>query len=134
MIVADTNLIVHLLLTGERTHIAQLILMKDSDWAAPLLWRSEFCNVLTNYLKRELLDLHHIKGRMFEAINFMVDREFESNFNTVLELTNKSTCTAYDCEFVSLAYELGCPLVTIDGQIREQFPEIALSPERYLET
>jgi predicted nucleic acid-binding protein len=134
VIVADTNLIVHLLLTGERTHWAQMILMKDSDWAAPLLWRSEFCNVLTNYLKKNLLDLLQVKGRMHEAINFMVDREYESNYSRVLELANKSNCTAYDCEFVALAYELGCPLITVDRQIREQFPEIALSPERYLET
>ena len=50
----------------------------------------------------------------------------------VLNLVAKSTCSAYDCEFVALAQDLGIPLVTMDKQIIRQFSEIALSLETYI--
>ncbi len=134
MIVADTNLIVHLLLPGERTSSAQSLLRKDSDWYAPKLWRSEFCNVLTVFLRKSILDKHIIQGRMREALAFMQGREFETDYVRVIELANGSKCSAYDCEFVALAQELGCFLVTSDRQLQAQFPHTVFSPLQYLET
>ena len=46
MIVVDTNLISCLFLTGERSSQAEAALAKDTEWAAPLVWRSELRNVL----------------------------------------------------------------------------------------
>ena len=50
----------------------------------------------------------------------------------VLELTLASNCTAYDCEFVALAKELGVKLVTLDQQILTEFPGIAVSPDKLI--
>ena len=133
MIVADTNLIVHLLLPGEKTQSAQNLLRKDSNWYAPKVWRSEFCKVLTIYLRKSILDLSIIHGRMREALAFTQGREFETDYTRVIELANASTCSAYDCEFVALAQELGCFLVTSDRQLQAQFPHTVISPEHYLE-
>lgn len=46
MIVVDTNIIVYLMVPGENTESAKLLLIKDSMWVAPVWWRSEFRNVL----------------------------------------------------------------------------------------
>ncbi len=46
MIAVDTNIIVYLMVPGENTESAKLLLIKDSMWVAPVLWRSEFRNVL----------------------------------------------------------------------------------------
>ena len=46
MIVVDTNLIGCLFLPGERSSQAEAALAKDTEWAAPLVWRSELRNVL----------------------------------------------------------------------------------------
>ena len=50
----------------------------------------------------------------------------------MLELTLASSCTAYDCEFVALAKELGVKLVTSDRQILAQFPETAIAPGQFV--
>jgi predicted nucleic acid-binding protein len=41
----------------------------------------------------------------------------------VLGLVARSTCTAYDCEYVALAQELAVPLVTADKQVLRAFPD-----------
>jgi predicted nucleic acid-binding protein len=52
MIVADTNLIVYLFITGDQTALAQKVLDKDPQWIVPPLWQSEFRNVLAAYIRR----------------------------------------------------------------------------------
>jgi predicted nucleic acid-binding protein len=43
----------------------------------------------------------------------------------VLHLVSNSTCSAYDCEFVAAARQLGVPLVTDDRAILRAFPDLA---------
>ena len=49
MIVVDTNTIAYLYLPSRYTADVTRVLEKDASWAAPLLWRSEFRNVLSVY-------------------------------------------------------------------------------------
>ena len=70
---------------------------------------------------------------MDDVTEMMLDWEYEVTSYHVLELVKQSTCTAYDCEFVALAQELGVPLVTTDRQILDQFPHTALSLETFLD-
>ena len=41
MIAVDTNIIGYLYLISDRSMQAEQALVKDRQWAAPLLWRSE---------------------------------------------------------------------------------------------
>lgn len=50
----------------------------------------------------------------------------------VIELAAKSDCTAYDCEFVSLAERLEVPLVTSDKKLLAAFPSIAVSMKMFV--
>lgn len=49
MIVVDSNVLAYLYLPGEYSTAAEALLEQDSDWAAPILWRSEFRNILAGY-------------------------------------------------------------------------------------
>jgi predicted nucleic acid-binding protein len=132
MIVVDSNMIGYLYLTSERSSQAEQVLHQDAQWAAPLLWRSEFRNVLALYLRKRLLDLDTAQAIMDEALKLMLGQEYEIVSSQVLSLAARSSCSAYDCEFVALAQDLGVPLITVDKQILERFPSIATSPDKYL--
>ena len=132
MIVAETNIIGYLYLTSERSSQSETALLKDSQWVAPLLWRSEFRNVLAHYIRKHILPLEEANRIMEDAISLMQGGEYEIASLQVLALVDKSNCSAYDCEFVALAQDLNVPLVTVDKQILEQFPNIAISLDKYI--
>ncbi len=62
-----------------------------------------------------------------EADSLAAGNEHEVGSRRVLELVRDSGCTAYDCEFVALAMQLGVELVTMDRQILRGFPKHAVS-------
>lgn len=127
MIVADTNIIAYLYLESERSAQVEKLLEKDSQWVAPLLWRSEFRNVLALYLRKRNLSLEQAKQIMQEAMLLMREREYEIDSSRILELVVESGCSAYDCEFVALAEDLGISFVTVDQKIQKYFAKIAVS-------
>ena len=131
MIVADTNLIVYLFINGDKTPPAQEVLKKDPHWIVPPLWQSEFRNVLAGHIRRGM-KLAQAKRIMEEAMSTFEDREVAPSSEKILDLISKSDCSAYDCEFVTLAAQLNVPLVTADRQLLSQFPKSAKSLEDFV--
>ena len=125
MIVVDTNVLAYLWLPGDRTPQAERLLRRDPDWNAPLLWRSEFRNVLAGCLRRGDVNLETAVQIADEAEAQMRGREFSVPSAQVLSRVEASDCSAYDCEFVVLAEELGAPLFTSDERLLRSFPSIA---------
>ena len=133
MIVADTNLIVHLGIRSEWTSIAEQVFDKDPEWHAPVLWRSEFRSTLASHLRAGLMTYEHALDAMDEAERFMLDRgDHWVDSTAVLSLVAESTCSAYDCEFVALARHLGAPLITSDSQLLREFPGVATAPAEFV--
>lgn len=132
MIAVDTNVLAYLFLTSEHSAQAEQALRRDPEWTAPLLWRSEFRNVLAHYMRRELLSLHEAQAIMDAATGLMHGREVHPVSHRVLSLAAASTCSAYDCEFVALAQDMGVPLVTSDRKILEQFPKVAVALDDFV--
>jgi predicted nucleic acid-binding protein len=124
MIVVDTNVLAYLWLPGERTKAAERLLKRDPDWNAPLLWRSEFRNVLAGCLRRGDLSLETALQIADGAEGQMSGREFTVPSAHVLARVEASDCSAYDCEFVVLADELGVSLVTSDEKLLKSFPAV----------
>lgn len=127
MIVADSNLIAYLMIQGEQTEAARAVLRADPVWAAPLLWRSEFRNVLSLYVRQGHLTLADALEYSREAEVLLQGREYQVPSAPILVLSKESGCTAHDCEFVHLAKELGVPLVTSDKGVLRAFPGLAVS-------
>lgn len=131
MIVADANLLVYLLLPGEHTDAAEAVLLRDPEWVAPMLWRSEFQNVLALYLRKQLLPTSAALEAIAEAERLLHGREHVPDGAAVLALVAQSTCSAYDCEYVALAQALNAPLVTSDAKLLREFPHTAVSPGEF---
>ena len=127
MIVVDSNVLAYLYLPGEHSARAEALLKRDSEWAAPVLWRSEFRNVLAGYLRRGMLRFDQALAIQSEAENLMAGAEFDVASPLVLELARDSGCSAYDCEFVALAVDLGTRLVTLDREVLRAFPKHAVA-------
>lgn len=132
MIVVDTNIIVYFHVEGDRTHEAWQVFQKDSDWYAPFLWRSEFRNTMFRYLRSNLLTPTDILEFAEAAEKMMTGNELHLLPGDILPFAASSSCSAYDCEFVALAKELGVPLVTSDKQILRDFPETAVLPQQFV--
>lgn len=127
MIVADTNLLVYLHLHGDQTDAAERVRERDPAWAAPPLWRSELRNVLAGYLRRGQISIPVALDVFANAAESIAGREFAVETAGVLDLVASSTCSAYDCEFVMLAGQLGVPLVTSDALVLREFRGTAVS-------
>jgi predicted nucleic acid-binding protein len=108
LIVVNTNVLASLLLHGPRTEQAEILMLAQPQWAAPPLQRSEWRNVLTSVLRRDLRGL-----------------------GAGAATGPSSRCSAYDCEFVAAAPQLGVPLATEDRAILAAFPHLARSLDQF---
>ena len=129
MIVVDTNVIAAAILDSQWSAAVERLLVLERDWAAPLLWRSEFRNLLATQIRAGRLDLDVAVGMSDAAESVLAGHEYSVESAPVIRLASETRCTAYDCEFVVLAQHLGVPLVTLDRRVIAAFPSIAIELE-----
>lgn len=122
MIVVDSNVLAYLYLPGDYTAAAEDLLEREPEWAAPVLWRSEFRNILAGYMRRKTISFDQACRLQSEAEDLLAGSEFEVDSESVLELVRDSDCSAYDCEFVALAIKINTKLVTADRKLMRAFP------------
>ena len=127
MIVVDTNVIAYFFVHGDRSKEAREVFKIDPEWTAPLLWRSEFRSVLLHYMKLGDLILEDAVDIFNLSQELMYQKEYEVESQSVLALARDANCSAYDCEFVNLAKDLGILLVTQDKKVLHSFPKTAIS-------
>ena len=105
---------------------------KDADWIVPILWRSEFRNALAGSIRRRSITAEAASA-IANLAEAMLDRkEFTVSTLAVLQLVSRSKCWADDCEFVALAHANEVRLLTVDREILHEFPEVAISLNRFV--
>lgn len=132
MIVADTNLIAYLFIPGEFTNLAEHILKRDKDWSVPILWRSEFRNVLSVYLRANRLSLQEVYHTMKMAEEYFCESEYTVSSEKILDTVSQTDLSAYDAEYVSLAKELKVNLITSDKKILKEAEGVAVSMKDFI--
>jgi predicted nucleic acid-binding protein len=132
MIVADTSLIARLWLRDRFTPLVEQVFLSDPDWAAPLLWRSEFRNALVCFHRAGRLSLERMVDLYGDAEVIMEGREYTVRPHKVLQFAARTQASAYDSEYAVLADDFGVRLLTLDSGLLAHFPELALHPADFL--
>ena len=132
MIVVDTNMLVYATMPGPAHANVLAALRRDPEWVAPALWRSELRNVLALATRLRGMSLADALAAFGYAEELVAEPDFPVDTTRVLILAGASGASAYDCEFVALAQELGVPLVTADRRLAARFPAVAVELERFV--
>ena len=131
MIVVDANIIAHLTIRSEFSPLAEAAYAEDVLWASPLLWLSEYRNTLAKYIQHRAMTVESALLSLRSAEEVIGGRAYNVSSEKVLDLVKGSGCTAYDCEYVALAEDLGVKLVTTDKQVLREFLKTAVSLENF---
>jgi predicted nucleic acid-binding protein len=132
VIVADTNVVSYLVIEGARTASAERVRAVDRTWYVPALFVHEWLNVVTLHVKEKLMERDVALRTYHRGLTMVrVDARMPDPLE-VLNLHIRSGCSSYDCQFVSLAEELGARLVTVDKEVLTAFPNIAVRPEDFV--
>lgn len=132
MIVVDTNIIAYLLIEGDQTANARQLFARDAGWIVPPLWQYEFLNVLATLVKHGGGKITDALVLWHEAQTLLLNREKVVNLADGLILATQFEISAYDAQFVLLAQNTGCPLITEDRKLVQKFPSLAMSLNNFL--
>jgi len=132
MICVDTNIICYRYMASPFSAAADAAWAKDPDWIVPILWRSEFRNALAGSIRKRSLTVEEASAIANLAEAMLERKEFTISTSAVLQLVSRSSCSAYDCEFVALAHANGVRLLTVDRQILHEFPGVAISLNKFV--
>jgi predicted nucleic acid-binding protein len=132
MIIVDTNILAYLIFSTPNSAAVTSLYNQNQEWGAPMLWRSEFLNVLALYYRKSLITEEESTAAIQYGQRLIGSNEHHVSPFAVMELVRHSNCSSYDCEFVALAKNLDTKLITYDKQILKEFPLIAFKPEDFL--
>jgi predicted nucleic acid-binding protein len=131
VIAVDTNIICYRCMASPQGAIADAAWRRDPHWIAPVLWRSEFRNVLAGAMRQRSITLDSAIEIADLAEAMLAGNEFTVSSDAVMHLVARSACSAYDCEFVALAEAEGVRLLTADRQVLRDFPKVAISLNQF---
>ena len=132
MIIVDTNILAYLFFPNPRSPIIDELKLQENDWGAPELWRSEFLNVATLYLRKKIVSFSEAIVAYEKANHMVLSYEVQTEYENILLSVRNSECSSYDCEFVVLANKLNTKLLTYDKKLLHWFPNVAIKPEDFL--
>jgi len=118
------------MIPGPFTPVAEAAFSKER-WCAPLLWHSELRNVFAVHVRAGKLSVEQARAQMKLAEKLFLNNEFSVRSDMVFDCVQNSSRSAYDCEFVALAKDLGLKLLTTDDGILADFSDVAVHLRDY---
>ena len=131
MICVDVSVVAYLLITGDKTELAQQAWAKDPQWRVPSLWRHELLNVLAAYVRGGGATADDAEAIWRQAIVLLGSEEEQPSMERVLLLAAEHQINAYDAQYVALALTHRLPLISEDRALQRKFPEVVLSLQEF---
>jgi len=132
VIVVDAELLTALTLVRPLTPLARQAFLKDPDWAAPPLWRSDFRGALWKHLSANRITRDQALRALAMAETVIAGNEPEPDLRQVLELARAHDLEIYDAEYVAVARELGVTFVTTDDELAKTTAPHVISLKAFL--
>ena len=132
MIVVDANVLVYLVIDGDRTEAASLLREKEQDWKTSPLWEYEFGNALTLMVLQRHLTPAKAAEYFQTAKTYFAPFETQFDMNLALQLSAEKKLSFYDATYLALARMLEVPLITEDKELRKAGGKTALSIHDFL--
>ncbi|MGH8595447.1 MAG: type II toxin-antitoxin system VapC family toxin [Gammaproteobacteria bacterium] len=127
MKVVDTNIIVFLLLQGERTDAARTLLTEDPDWRSDSFVLVEFSNVLATMVRIRSLALARARESLSQAEQIMESGLRATPHLDALTVANQFRVSVYDARYLAVAQAFGQRLITEDAKLRRAAPTLTQS-------
>jgi predicted nucleic acid-binding protein len=127
-VVVDTNVLIELFLPTQNAKAVQALWTAEPDWWLPALWICEFRHVHLKFLRAGRLDLNTALDNLSDAEKAFLPQTVAIDSAEALRLAAQHGCSSYDAEFVVLAQQLACPLLTFDQKLLNLFPTVAVKP------
>jgi predicted nucleic acid-binding protein len=132
MIVVDANIIIYLVRETPLTLPAREVYARDSDWMVPEIWEAEVLNGLLREVRAGYVELQNAITAATNAALILSGKAHKCGHSAVLRIAQNAGLTAYDAYYVALARSLGVSLVTEDGKIIKNCPDVACSIKTFL--
>jgi len=122
----DTNILVYLLIEGDRTSAAQELYARDADWRSEAFIMVEFSNVLVTYVRSKALTYERATKLLGKALALapMLTSVVHAR---ALEAATRFGISAYDARFIALAEQMRVKLVTEDIKLQDAVPSWTVS-------
>jgi len=131
VVVVDTNVVAYLLMVGDRTGQAQVLLARDPDWRSDAFLLVEFCNVLATYVRSRALARSQAQALIAQAEQRITTLASVPHAQVLLAAADYSV-SAYDARFLVAAQSMRTRLITEDAKLRSAAPALTQSIEQAL--
>jgi predicted nucleic acid-binding protein len=126
VVLVDTNILVYLMIEGDRTPAAQELYERDADWRSEAFVMVEFSNVLATYVRSKALTYERAI-KLLEKALALVPMLTNVMHAQVLETAAQFGISAYDARFITLAEQMRAKLVTEDIKLQVAVPSWTVS-------
>lgn len=114
--VADASVLAALLFGEDRAPIAARLL-QGFELFAPTLFTYELSNVATRKARLDRSQIAMLLGALFDPLLYGIKTR-PVDPSIAMTIAVEFEISAYDASYLSVALELGCPLVTFDKELQ----------------
>lgn len=130
-VVVDANVVVYMLLAGERSSEARWLHEVHPDWVCPSILRHELLNVWATYHRRGGISREDCRALVEAGVALLPGREIEVDPLMAVGVAMDLEISAYDAQYVAAALALSGVLVTEDQRLLSRAPDVTRSLAQY---
>ncbi|MBU2601908.1 MAG: type II toxin-antitoxin system VapC family toxin [Actinobacteria bacterium] len=124
-LVVDANVVVYMLLDGEKSPAARRLHEMRPDWVCPTILRHEFMNVCATYQRAGGFSRRECLALLKTGLGLLSGREVDIDPEAAVGVALDLDLSAYDAQYVAVALALQGVLVTEDRLVLARAPAVA---------